>query len=106
MALCSKRQAMVRRAYPHPAPKSISSARGSLRLYARNRMLTRATRSGPARRIPVEDARPTLERLLEGILAFWDERLLDTGGGYALGHDVRGRPTGSDSMHVVSQART
>src|SRR5690242_8113120 len=62
-------------------------------------------RTRPAR-VSLGDARPTLESLLELILDFWDERVLDPDGGYALGHDARGRPAGDDTRHVVSQART
>src|SRR4051812_24607746 len=41
------------------------------------------------------------------MLRFWGEELIDNvEGGYALGHDSRGRPTGSDSRHLVTQART
>jgi mannobiose 2-epimerase len=48
-----------------------------------------------------------LENLLAGMLRFWDEELIDTeAGGYSLGHDSRGIPTGADSRHLVSQART
>jgi mannose/cellobiose epimerase-like protein (N-acyl-D-glucosamine 2-epimerase family) len=56
--------------------------------------------------VPLEEARPVLEGLLEGILAFWDERVLDLrDGGYRLDHDWRGRPTGERAKHVVTQAR-
>jgi mannobiose 2-epimerase len=48
-----------------------------------------------------------LEGLLDGMLRFWDESILDLdGGGYRLGHDSAGRPTGADSRHLVTQART
>jgi mannobiose 2-epimerase len=48
-----------------------------------------------------------LENLLDGILRFWNESILDTdAGGYRLGHDARGHPTGADSRHLVTQART
>lgn len=57
--------------------------------------------------MPLEKAPAVLENLLEAMLRFWDQSLLDDEvGGYALGHDVSGRPTGGDSRHLVSQART
>src|SRR4051794_22615669 len=41
------------------------------------------------------------------MLRFWGEELIDNvEGGYALGHDSRGQPTGADSRHLVTQART
>jgi mannobiose 2-epimerase len=55
--------------------------------------------------IPFAAARPALESQLELILAFWDERAIDPHGGYALGHDVHGAPTGDDARHLVTQAR-
>src|SRR3954462_15260924 len=67
----------------------------------------RLRRERQGRGVPLEKAPAVLENLLEGILRFWDESILDTEvGGYRLGHDARGQPTGADSRHVVTQART
>jgi mannobiose 2-epimerase len=55
--------------------------------------------------IPFAAAHETLEAQLDLILAFWDERVIDPRGGYALGHDVHGEPTGDDARHLVTQAR-
>ena len=68
------------------------------------------TRLAARRRRPVgvaiEDAPEVLERLLDGILAFWDERIIDVRhGGYRLGHDRRGRPIADSPKHLVTQAR-
>lgn len=56
--------------------------------------------------VPVAEAPPVLERLLDDILAFWDERIVDPAGGYRLGHDVDGRPLPTSTRHLVTQART
>src|SRR4051794_2826317 len=66
----------------------------------------RATRRNEGGGEIPHDARPRLERLLDLILAFWDERIIDPAGGYAIGHDVHGRPTGADSRYLVAHART
>jgi mannose/cellobiose epimerase-like protein (N-acyl-D-glucosamine 2-epimerase family) len=67
----------------------------------------RLARERRGRGVPLAKAPAVLENLLEGMLRFWDESLIDTEtGGYRLGHDARGRPTGADSRHLVTQART
>ena len=69
--------------------------------------MLRRERRRRGRGVPLEKAPAVLENLLEGILRFWDESVLDTEeGGYRLGHDARGHATGSDARHLVSQART
>src|SRR2546423_3750017 len=69
--------------------------------------MLRRERRRRERGVPLEKAPAVLENLLEGILRFWDESVLDTEhGGYRLGHDARGHPTGADARHLVSQART
>src|SRR3954451_92040 len=69
--------------------------------------MLRRERRRRERGVPLEKAPAVLENLLEGILRFWDESLLDTdAGGYRFGHDARGHLTGSDSRHLVTQART
>jgi cellobiose epimerase len=65
----------------------------------------RAARAHPPAGIPLDDARPALESQLDLMLSFWDARLIDPRGGYALGHDATGRPTGDTARHLVTQAR-
>jgi mannose/cellobiose epimerase-like protein (N-acyl-D-glucosamine 2-epimerase family) len=77
----------------------------------------RSARSGTHSRKPgswnesvalLQSSRPLLERILfDGILRFWDERVVDGRyGGYRLNHDVAGRYAGPHPRHVVAQART
>ena len=38
--------------------------------------------------VAVKDARPVFERLLEGMLSFWDERVIDTDGAFGEQHRI------------------
>ena len=57
-------------------------------------MRLRLARERHGRGVPLAKAHAVLENLLEGMLRFWDDSLIDTeAGGYSLGHDSRGLPT-------------
>jgi cellobiose epimerase len=52
-------------------------------------------------------ARETLERLLlDNLVGFWNERMIEPGGGYRLAYDVRGRRRRDRRRYAVTQART
>jgi mannose/cellobiose epimerase-like protein (N-acyl-D-glucosamine 2-epimerase family) len=57
--------------------------------------------------VTAASARESLERLLvDNLLGFWDEQVIDPRGGYRLAYDVRGRRRRDPRRHLVTQART
>jgi cellobiose epimerase len=58
----------------------------------------------PRAGIAIDQAGPVIERLLDQMLDFWDERIIDRNG-YRLGHDRRGRAIPGGAKHLVTQAR-